>query len=868
MIEARHRFSVFTPLAAAASLSTRRPWTVVAVCAVVFLLALVSLGRLRVSASLEAMLGSHSAAAGAFHRVITDFQAGEALLALVEPRDANAPATAGERAGTAAFADALVEALLKDSRTRDRIAWARARQDPAFIRFAAERIFPSGPYYLGESGTRELLARFEPSRLAEQFARNESLMASPGPAGGALSKAVLKDPLRLFELAANAGMGSLDASTPTDPHAEPLPEFSSDGHAVLVRIASTTPMSDLESAQSLVALVKQITAELNAGGTGTGYNVRLGGAYAIAAIASGTIRRDSIISTLVSIALLYGLFVVFYRRWVAPLLIGLVAGVGLVVGFGVYSVDEPVVSPLAAAVAAMLAGLGVDYGIHFVAHFDALRALGHPTQRCAIETAREMALPITTNCFTSIFGFASLWPSQIQMLSDFAKLGTAGLVGAWIAAFTLLPALLVLTHTKADLKKAAPPRFGVMADVVAARPRLWVSTGVCLLLIVALCAAIRGVGPRLEGDLTVLHPRPNEALRTTDEIIARFAGEGEMIPVLVRAGASSSLLPAVIDAAKALRSQTCKDIGVADVIGMHRLLPDPRGIARVRALLAGVDANTLLKNFDAAVAASAFEPSAYAGYRSFVGKMLAGGEPPTMADLQQYPSIAQRLLPVATRPGAEESETLLVVRLTHPLRDRDRRAEVVAVLRAALAPVPQATLAGLAAVSAELDDATKQGLPQSVAISVSLVLIWLAIVFRRPLDVMMALVPLVFAGSFTVLFMMAVGARFNPINSIAIPLLDGIAVDAGVFLVSIAREARREGLGRSGLVERLRPTMHAVLLASATTVTGFASLCVTHTPAIRSLGFVAAIGITASFCGAAGVLVPWLLRAAGRTRRP
>ncbi|MEK6703179.1 MAG: MMPL family transporter [Planctomycetota bacterium] len=857
----------FSPLAWVAQVSARRAWTVVIVSAVVLALGGVSLSRLHVSASMEAMLGSHSAAAEAFHRAITDFQAGEALLVLVEPQgvDRGSAATPKDREATARFADDLVNALVNDPRSRDFVAWARSRQDEAIIRFAATRIIPSGPYYLGEAGTRELLARFEPLRLREQFSRNESLAASPGPAGGALSKNVLRDPLRLFELAAVAGIGAFDASATPEFGSTPPPEVSSDGHAVLVRIASRTSMNDLEAARTLAALVREIALELNAtqeARTGPKMDVRLGGAYAISAVASGTIKRDSIVSTLLSVGLLYALFVVFYRKWLTPILIGVVAGAGMVVGFGVHAIGGPTISPLAAAVAAVLAGLGVDYGIHFVSHFDALRAQGRTAQECATETAREMALPITTNCFTSIFGFASLWPSKIAMLSDFAKLGTAGLIGAWIAAFTLLPALLVLTHRRADRSQAAPPRFGVVADVVARRPRLWVGLSLSLLVIVGVAGAVPGIGPRLEGDLTVLHPRPNEALATTDEIIARFAGQGELIPVLVRVQSPQDLLPAAIDAATALNSEACRRVGVVDVIGMHRLLPDPRKVEGVRALLSGVNVGGLLSNFDAAVEASAFEPAAFAGYRDFVGRLLAGKDPPTIGDLEQFPTIAQRVLPIADAPALRQSETLLVVRLSSPLRDRERRGEVVAALRTALVAVPQATLAGLLAVSTELEDATRQGLPQSIMISVSLVLAWLIIVFRRPMDVLLALVPLLFAGTFTVALMMATGTRFNPINSIAIPLLDGIAVDAGVFLVAIARQARREGVDRAGLVVRLRPTMHAVLLASATTITGFASLCVTHTPAIRSLGFVAAVGIGASFCGAAGVLVPWLLRRA------
>ncbi|MCX5689754.1 MAG: MMPL family transporter [Planctomycetota bacterium] len=856
---APHRLS---PPAKAAALCTRHPRTVVVIAGLILAMALASLSRLRISASLEAMLGSQSAAAEAFGQVMHDFGTGESLLAIIEPADPAQLATPESQAATAAFADSFVLALQTDPRTKDRIAWARARQDPQASLFAATRIFPNGPYFLGERGTRELLTRFDPAWLSDQFKRNESLMASPGPAGDVLSRSVLKDPLRLFELAAAAGHGTFDPAAANAPSTAAAPEFSHDGdggggRAILVRIASNTSLNDLEQSTQFVHLVRTIGAELCAR-SGQTMSIRLGGAYAIAAVAAGTIRADSIFSTLLSIGLLYALFVLFYRRWVTPLLIGIVAAVGLIIGFGVHALGGPTISPLAAAVAALLAGLGVDYGIHFVAHFDALRARGLPSAQCACETAREMALPITTNCFTSIFGFASLWPSKIQMLSDFAKLGTAGLIGAWVAAFTLLPALLVLTHAHADHTTPRPPRFGFIADAAARKPRFWLSAVITLITLTGIAAGLRGQPPRLEGNLTVLHPQPNEALDTTDETIRRFAGNGEVIPILIKVDQPDQLLPAAIDAAAALRSAACRSIGVVDVLGLHRLLPDPRQVAPVEQLLTSVDSKSLLANFDAALNASVFDPAAYTGYRSFLARMLASRTPPTYADLAAFPSLAQRLLPLDSA-GKPATRTLLIARLDSPLRDRDRRALVISTLRTALANSPQATLAGLPAVSAELEEATRDGLPQSILISVTLVLIWLSLVFRRVSDVLLALVPLIGAGLFTLFFMMATNIAFNPINSIAIPLLDGIAVDAGVFLVSVARLSRQEDASVQGLIERLRPTMHAVLLASATTITGFASLCVMHTPAVVSLGFVAAMGIAASFAAAAGILVPLLL---------
>jgi len=836
------------PFAALASACTKRPGLTVGLAAIIFALSLLALQRLKISGSLEAMLGLDSPAAKALHRVTTQYQSGEALFIIADTGGKGVPAPA-EQAELVAFAQRLTESLVTDPRTHDRVAWARFRQDPAYISFAREIIFPRAPFYLGPGATREFIERLSPERLREQFARNEAMIAAPGPAGGAIGSAILRDPLRLAELMPRSGGAAI--ALDAEPAALPPPEYSHDGAALLIRVAATGSINDLEGAAALTSLVGQLAAAANTGSL----QVRVGGPYAISAASSRTIRSDAITSTLVSVALIYILFIVFQRRWLSPILIGITACAGLLAGFGTHALAAPTVSPLAAAVAALLAGLGVDYGIHFVSHYDALRATGVPPRESANQTARHMALPIVTNCFTSIFGFASLWPSRIPMLSDFARLGAAGLVGSLLATFTLLPALLVLTDRRSAASDAAPPRFGFVADAVARRPRRWMVSSLVILLVVIVGAGVQGFVPRIESDLRVLHPQPNPALAATDEVIARFSGQGEMIPVLLRVSSPDELVPAAIDTALSLTSDACRAAGVADVIGVHLLLPDPRRAQGVRGVLARVDPEGALAEFDRALEDSAFDASAYEGYRTFLGQLLASDAPPGIPDLLKYPSIAARMFPM-DRGAGPPAETLLVVRLASPLRDRAERSRVVQTLSDALRKHPGATLAGLAAVSADLEDTTKQGLLQSVFISTGLVLLWLIIVFRRPLDVLLAITPLLFAALFAVAFIIATKQRFNPINSIAIPLMDGIAVDAGVFLVSVAR---RTGRNSQALSRELRPTVHAVLLATTTTITGFAALGTMHTPATRSLGLIAAVGIGASAIGAVCLLVPILL---------
>jgi uncharacterized protein len=826
-----------SPLAVLGEGSVARPRLTLVVCLAMVGLLATALGRFNISPSLKTMLGTSSPAAQGLHRVGQAYHASEGLLVIIDtPLGRGADAAALRLA-----ADRFCEAVLRDAVTRSLTASATFRPDPDLKAFIRDRVVPAAPYFLGADTAREFVARFDPDRLAAQFTRNEALIAAPGPAGSALADAVLRDPLRLVELLPE-GVGHA-AVVDQGPAAA---ELSHDGRAVLVRITPSFTPDDLDSAAALYDGVLRLTS------AAAPMQVRIGGPCAIAAVSSRTIRGDAIVSTCASVALILLLFVVFWRAWLAPLLIGATAAAGMACGFGVYALIWPEISPLAAAVAALLAGLGVDYGTHLAVHFDNLRAQGRPIGECATRSIHETWAPITTNCFTSIFGFASLWVSGIPMLSDFARLGAFGLGGCLLASFSLLPALLVLIHGSSR-SLPRPPRFGPVADFIARRPKRWIAATFAALAVLLTAAGIRGFLPRMEGDLTVLQPQPNPALAASDEAVGRFSGLGEVMPVLVRMEDGGSLISRAADTAGALMSDVCRRAGVAGVLGVHMLAPDPRTVPVVRDVLGSIDPARAIADFDAALAGSAFEAAAYTEYRRLLDQMLRLREPPTMDDVLAHPGVAGRVLPRDAGPAP--LETLLIVRLDRTLRDRESRSAAVDAMRRAIAGLPGVTLAGLPAVSEELEAATRAELPRTLAISAALVFMWLVATVRRFTDVALAMIPLAAASLGTLALIVALDLGLNPINCVAVPLLNGIAVDAGVFLVAAARG---EG-DRAAVVRAIRPTTHAVLLAVATTFAGFAAFTLTHTPAIQSLGAVAAAGVLLSAVGAIGVLIPLLI---------
>jgi predicted RND superfamily exporter protein len=80
------------------------------------------------------------------------------------------------------------------------------------------------------------------------------------------------------------------------------------------------------------------------------------------------------------------------------------------------------------------------------------------------------------------------------------------------------------------------------------------------------------------------------------------------------------------------------------------------------------------------------------------------------------------------------------------------------------------------------------------------------------------------------------GVALNLFNILAFPLVLGIGVDYGIYVVG----AMRAGMD---LRRSLRSVVKPVLLSGLTTTAGFASLALAKNPALQGLGIVCALGV-------------------------
>jgi hypothetical protein len=143
------------------------------------------------------------------------------------------------------------------------------------------------------------------------------------------------------------------------------------------------------------------------------------------------------------------------------------------------------------------------------------------------------------------------------------------------------------------------------------------------------------------------------------------------------------------------------------------------------------------------------------------------------------------------------------------------------------------------------------------AYALVMVVALLALFLRRLGDVVLVLVPIVFASTVTAAATVWLGIPFNFANIITLPLLVGIGVDNGIHLVHRMRTeppAHGDPLATS--------TSRAVVACAFTTIASFGTLAFSPHVGMASMGKVLTLGMTITLL-ATLLLLPAMLRPRG-----
>lgn len=772
----------------------------------------VSLTRLRLDIDVLGMLPQGRAAFDDFKSFVADFGELNELVVLIQ---------GGPVDRLQAFADAFASRLA----SLDTVGAVHSRIDAQQV---LDGILGRDVYnYLPEKDYAEFERRLTPAGVEAQVAADRAILSAPFDLSAA--RAVVQDPL---------GVRRLAASALADSYGEIAPRLSGgyvtapDGGGLLVFVRPKESAFDITFSERLMRQVRDaesatraiVAAQEDAPWRATnGVRVGYTGSYVYALEDAATLRWDIARYTVLA---LIGVLLVFYVGYRSLRVLPFVTYPLIVTTLLTFALSLLLFEQLNAvsiSFAAILYGLSIDSAIYFYTRLLQERRRqelrGAVTATLAGLGRANVAASTTTAAAFFVIGFSCLGAvSQLGLLTALGMLLTV------VEFFTLYPALgfLLPRHGYGDASVLETPRLGRWAEAAGTHAGLF---GITAALIgVSFLFAARHVA--LDVKLVHLRPQDSEAVRVQDEIATHFGEHGTGGAVLVR---RSNLEQALVDSEQIMQRLAAyqREGLLQSVQSVEGLLPSgqvqqarlalynrlPRAAA-VESLRAALERHGfVLQRFD----------DFFASFQRGRDAVVHIDDPalePLAFLIEHYVRADASGYSVATylTPGAGVSLRTVGDRLRQDLGDLRFTLAARTLLEEELGAVLRRELAAFFTLGL---------VGNFVLLLITFQSIGTAVAILAPV---VAVVITLFAG------MWAAGIALDPVNLIVTPLIFGLGVDYGVYIVSRARE-------RGTVPEAIRNAGRAVVVTALTTIAGFGFLGLSRFPALATMGLLAGVGL-------------------------
>jgi hopanoid biosynthesis associated RND transporter like protein HpnN len=558
------------------------------------------------------------------------------------------------------------------------------------------------------------------------------------------------------------------------------------------------------------------------------------------------------------------LMVLGFRGLRYPILGNLVLLVGMAWSFGFTTIAVGHLNILSVSFAAMLIGIGIDYSTVYLLRYLECRHDGLDAHAAVIETGTSVGPGILTAAISSSVAF------YCAVLTDFAGVAELGIIAGGgilictVAAFVVLPAVLVVADRRRPGHTLAKPLESRWLRALTSKYPVWV-TGLSSLAI----AGIAAYGLRVEYDYNLLHLQASGlesvevqkrifdqadnsllfavSLADSSKQVLELKKKFEALPSVHHVEELAAILPHYPEEETQLLVQA---VG-AELAALPSRTPEAREVdpsmiggelERIESALASnpspaaVGARESLNRFLDHLA-ELREPAQMQLLREYQARLaadllvrlhglasIARAEPVSPADLT--PSLVGRFI-------SPQGKWLLQVYPKAQIWDIQPLEKFISDVRSV---DPEAT--GTPLQTYEASRAIKRSYETAGIYALIAVCIFLLLDFRNLRDCLLALLPPLAGTALMFGVLGLIDIDLNPANLIVLPLVVGLGVDGGVHVIHDFRtQSQSEPYTPSASV------INAIFVNATTTMVGFGSMMIAAHRGLYSLGLVLTIGV-------------------------
>ncbi|MGE5369482.1 MAG: MMPL family transporter [Chloroflexota bacterium] len=642
----------------------------------------------------------------------------------------------------------------------------------------------------------------------------------------------------------------------------------------MVLINPVLDFTELQPGAQAIELVRKTAAELGLTKE-NGYTFRLTGEVPLADEEFATLSENMLLNTVGTLVVVAFILFAALRspKLILAVLAALLAGLGITSGAGILLIGR--FNLISVAFAALFIGLGVDFGIQFATRYREERHGHGDLERALLHATKGIGFSLTLAAISLLAGFFCFLPTSFLGVAELGLIAGVGMIIAYFATLTFLPALIKLLHPPAEHVPIATHSLAAVDHWIAHhRPAVLIGTAAIVLAgVPALMRLHFDSNPmnlrsqKVESVATFLDlsedpktaPNRIETLAPSLEAAKELKEKILALPEVDHVDSVFSLIPGDQDEKLALIQRAATELHGALA---PKVKPAPSDAETVKALKTAAKALRagMGKRLSPPVLrfASALDDLANATPQTREKARLAafGGFDKLLAQLRdalQAERVTPDSLPEELRADWISADGLVRLEAV-PKGDSNDREVMRKFADAMLAVAPDSS--GPPIIISEAGKTVTQAFLEAGIFAFVAIFLILAVALRNAIDVALTLGPLLLAGIMSLQAAELLGVSLNFANIIALPLMFAVGVAFHIYYVIAWRK---------GVVDMLASSLtRAIFFSSLTTGTAFGSLFLSSHPGTASMGELLTISLFFTLL-AAFIIVPAFL---GPPRHP
>jgi predicted RND superfamily exporter protein len=610
--------------------------------------------------------------------------------------------------------------------------------------------------------------------------------------------------------------------------------------------------SDTHNAQLLRAEVDKAIADVNPQSISPGAEIHFTGGVQNFLEEQAALIADLELSTFIVTVLVTLVMYLFYRDSVGTfaILASLFAGTFWTFGVSYFAVGY--LNANSAFLGSIVIGNGINFGIIFLARYIEERR-GHRSKYRAIDIAMTHTSKATiTAALAAGLSYGSLILTRFRGFQQFGIIGLIGMVLCWISAFTMLPALLVIFDRK-GIKgpKGYKPAFtfgaNQIATFVSSKSRT-IFLGSLLVTLAALATFPTYSRDIIETNLGKL--RSKESMEKGSGYYDKYLIEifqHYLTPIVILSNSreEANKIAALV---RDKKEKDGPDSAIASVQTFDDFLPQNQE-AKIKVLkeIKKLLTPKIIDNLDKEDQQLARDFLHDESFTPFVEAQIPQLIVTKFSEKDGSVGKMVYVEPPLTGNSAVAWNGRALIDFIHDLR---QISDSVA---------PGTPVAGQLPISADLVESISQDGPRATMFAFLAVIFLVVVLFRHVKTIALVLFALMIGVIWLAGVILGLKLKINFLNFIALPITFGIGVDYGV---NVFQRYRQEGA--ENIIQVIRQTGGAVILASLTTIIGYSSLVIASNQAFVSFGNLAVFGEMTCLAAAVVSLPAYLVYRARR----